>query len=51
MWVQISSGLVPIESCRFVHKLLKYVEKECKSKKIKLELMDCIEENKKELVY
>ncbi|AFS77590.1 peptide chain release factor H [Gottschalkia acidurici 9a] len=50
MWVQISAGLAPIECCRFAYKFLKYVEKECKSKKIKLELIDCIEDDKKETI-
>lgn len=40
MWVQISAGLAPVEACRAVYLFLKQVEKECREKNIKLELMD-----------
>ncbi len=48
MWVQISAGLAPIESCRFVYLFLDYMKKECMEKNIKVELLDYIEGDKKE---
>lgn len=48
MWIQISGGLAPVESCRAVYLFLGKIEKECKGKNIKLELMDYVEGEKKD---
>ncbi|WP_432666208.1 peptide chain release factor H [Wukongibacter baidiensis] len=48
MWVQISAGLAPIESCRFVYLFLNYMKKECMERNIKVELLECVEGDKKE---
>lgn len=48
MWIQISAGLAPIESCRLVYLFLKQIEKECMDKNIKVELLSCTKGAKKD---
>lgn len=47
MWVQISAGLAPVESCRFVYLFLRYMEKECMKRNIKVELIDYTDGDKR----
>jgi len=50
MWVQISAGLAPVESCGFVYLFLNYLEKECMEKNIEVELIDYTEGDKKNIL-
>ncbi|KHD36707.1 archease [Clostridium acetobutylicum] len=42
MWLQISAGTGPVESCRFVYLFLNLVKKECKYRNIKIEILDFV---------
>ncbi|PJI06997.1 MULTISPECIES: peptide chain release factor H [Clostridium] len=47
MYIQISAGTGPIESCHFVYLFLNLMKKECKCRNIKIEVLDYVsgEEN------
>ncbi|MCR3757559.1 peptide chain release factor H [Clostridium felsineum] len=40
MWLQISAGTGPVESCRFVYLFLNLVRKECKCRNLKLQILN-----------
>ncbi|PAB58132.1 peptide chain release factor H [Anaeromicrobium sediminis] len=48
MWLQISAGQGPVECSRGVYLFLRVLEKECRRKNIKLDLMDYIKDEKKD---
>lgn len=50
MWVQVSAGAAPVESCRFVYLFLQLMQKECIDKNIKLELMSYVEGEEKNTI-
>jgi len=47
MWIQVSAGAAPIESCRFVYLFLNHMKRECLERNIKVETVDFVEGEKR----